>query len=153
MAAILEDFYPLSDDMKKAAESIKLECKGTPGEIEVRKPSDELLDFIGKIKIKISKDFTEINNTFINLLGQVKELEKSLVTDFIGDSGIKEMENFESDINLQVGNISESFDTYSTIEEIKEAVIGKLVKIKDLVSLKKKQEIEKTLRKGEHRKA
>jgi diguanylate cyclase len=144
MAAILEDFYPMPDDMKKAADSIRLECKGKPSEIEIRKPSDELLEFIGKIKIKISKDFTEINNTFVSLLGQVKELEKSLVADFSGDSGIKEMENFESDINLQVGNITESFNTYSTIEEIKEAVIGKLVKIKDLVSLKKKQEIEKT---------
>jgi diguanylate cyclase len=144
MAAILEDFYPMPDDMKKAADSIRLECKGKPSEIEIRKPSDELLEFIGKIKMKISKDFTEINNTFVSLLGQVKELEKSLVADFSGDSGIKEMENFESDINLQVGNITESFNTYSTIEEIKEAVIGKLVKIKDLVSLKKKQEIEKT---------
>ncbi|MBN1904272.1 MAG: GGDEF domain-containing protein [Deltaproteobacteria bacterium] len=144
MAAILEDFYPVSDDMKKAADSIKLECKGIPAEIDIKKPSDKLLDFIGKIKIKISKDFTEINNTFINLLGQVKELEKSLVTDFSGDSNIKDMENFESDINRQVGNITESFDSYSTIEEIKEAVIGKLVKIKDLVSLKKKQELEKT---------
>ncbi len=144
MAALLEDFYPVSEDMKKAAESIKLECKGTPAEIDIKKPSDELLDFIGKIKIKISKDFSEINNTFMNLLGQVKELEKSLVTDFSGASNIKEMENFESDINMQVGNITESFKTYSTIEEIKEAVIGKLVKIKDLVSLKKKQEVEKT---------
>jgi diguanylate cyclase len=143
MAAILEDFYPVSDDMKKTADSIKLECKGIPSEIDIRKPSDALLDFIGKIKIKISKDFTEINNTFMNLLSQIKELEKSLVADFSGDSAVKEMETFESDISLQVGNITESFDAYSTIEEIKEAVIGKLIKIKDLVSLKKKQEIEK----------
>jgi diguanylate cyclase len=144
MAAILEDFYPVSDDMKKAADAIRLECKGMPAEIDVKKPSDELLDFIGKIKIKISKDFTEINNTFMSLLGQVKELEKSLVTDFSGENNTNDLEKFESDINLQVGNISKSFDTYSTIEEIKEAVIGKLVKIKDLVSMKKKQEIEKT---------
>jgi diguanylate cyclase len=144
MAAILEDFYPVSEDMKKAAESIKLECKGIPSEIDIKKPSDELLDFIGKIKIKISKDFSEINSTFMNLLDQVKELEKSLVTDFGGEGNLKNIEDFESDINQQMGNITESFDTYSTINEIKVVVIGKLNKIKDLVSLKKQQEIEKT---------
>ena len=144
MAALLEDFYPVPEDMKKIAESIKLECKGIPAEIDIKKPSEELLDFIGKIKIKISKDFTEINSTFMNLLGQVKELEKSMVTDFGGEGNIKNIEDFESDINQQVGNITESFDSYSTINEIKEAVIGKLNKIKDLVSLKKQQEIEKT---------
>ena len=144
MAAILEDFYPMSEDMKKAAESIRIECKGIPAEIEIKRPSEELLDFIEKIKIKISKDFAEINNTFMNLLGQVKELEKSLITDFSGDSNVKDMENFESDINQQVGNITKSFDSYSTIDEIKEAVIGKLIKIKDLVSIKKKQEKEKS---------
>ena len=45
---------------------------------------------------------------------------------------------------MQVGNIAESFDTYSTINELKDAVIGRLQKIKNLVSLKKKEDIEKT---------
>jgi len=144
MAAILEDFYPLSDEMQKTADSIKVECKGDPSEIEIKEPSDALIEHIDKIKITISKDFNEINSTFLSLLGQVKELEKSLVTDFGSESNIKEIANFESNINQQVGNIAESFDSYTTINELKEVVIGKLKKIKDLVSLKKKEDVEKT---------
>lgn len=144
MAAILEDFYPLSDEMQKTADSINVECKGDPTEIEIKKPSDAFLEYIEKVKITISKDFSEINSTFMNLLGQVKELEKSLVTDFGSDTNVKKIENFESDINLQVGNIAESFDSYTTINELKEVVVVKLKKIKDLVSLKKKEEVEKT---------
>ena len=100
--------------------------------------------FVDKIKITISKDFNEINNTFLSLLGQVKDLEKSLINDFGSENNLKEIENFETDINQQVGNIAESFNFYSTINELKEVVIDKLKKIKDLVSLKKKKEIEKT---------
>ncbi len=143
MAVILEDFYPMPDDMKKAADLIRVECKGDPVEIDLKKPSEDLLDFIEKIKIRISKDFSEISNTFFNLLSQVKELEKSLANDFGSDTNIRDMENFESNINEQVGTITESIDSYTTIKELKEVVIGKLKKIKDLVSLKKKEEIEK----------
>lgn len=144
MAAILEDFYPLSVEMQETADSIRIDCKGEPAEIEIKKPSAELLEFIDKIKITISKDFNEINNTFLNLLGQVRDLEKSLINDFGSENNIKEIENFETDINQQVGDITESFDSYSAINELKEVVIGKLKKIKDLVSLRKKKEIEKT---------
>jgi diguanylate cyclase len=144
MAAILEDFYPLPDEMQKTADSIRVECKGDPAEIEIKKPSDDLLEFIDKIKIIIAKDFNEINNTFLSLLGQVKDLEKSLINDFGNENNIKEIENFETDINQQVGNIAESFNSYTTINELKEVVIGKLKKIKDLVSLRKKKEFEKT---------
>lgn len=144
MAAILEDFYPLSDEMQQDADMIKVECKGNPLEIDTKKPSKELLEFIDKIKIQISGDFNEINSTFSNLLGQVKELEKSLAIDFGGETSIKEIESFENNINLQVGNITESFESYHTIKEIKNVVFEKLVNIKGLVSLKKKEEVKKT---------
>ena len=145
MASILEDFYPMNMEMKNAADSIRIECKGDPFEIELKQPSDELLDFIQRIKIQISKDFSEINSTFLNLLGQVKEVEKSLDGDLgSGAQKIKEIEDFELNINMQMGDITESFDTYKTIQEIKAVVAGKLNKIKDLVSRKKKEEIEKT---------
>ena len=144
MAAVLEDFYPLSDDMQKAADAIRVECKGVPSEIELKEPSDALLEHLEKVKITISKDFTDINNTFLNLLGQVKELEKSLVNDFGSETKIKEIEDFELNIYQQVGSITESFQIYTTINELKDVVLGRLKKIKDLVSLKKKEEIEKT---------
>ena len=145
MVGILEDFYPMSDEMKKTADLIRIECKGDPFEIDIKKPSDELLEFIGKIKIQISKDFSEINSTFVNLLAQVKEVEKTLGNDLgSGEQKIKEIEDFELNINLQMGDITEAFDSYKTIQEIKYVVTGKLDKIKDIVSLKKKEEIEKT---------
>lgn len=144
MAVILEDFYPMSEEMKKAADLIRVECKGIPAEIDIKKPSEELLAFIEKIKIKISKDFSEINNTFFGLLDQVKELEKTIINDFGNETNIREIEDFETDIYQQVGNITESFESYSTINELKEVVIGKLKKIKDLVSRRKKEETEKT---------
>ncbi len=144
MAAILEDFYPMSDDMQKTADSIRIECKGDPAEIEIKKPSGALLEYIKKIKITIATDFDQINGTFLNLLGQVRELEKSLAADFGSETNIKEMEIFESDINQQVGSIAESFNSYTTINELREVVVGKLKKIKDLISIRKKEEIEKT---------
>ncbi len=144
MAAILEDFYPMSDDMKKAADLIRIECKGVPAEIDIKKPTDEFLEFIDKIKIKISMDFSEINNTFSGLLNQIKELEKSLVNDFGDEANIQQIEDFESDINIQVGNITETFDSFASISEIKEAVMGKLKAIKELVSIRKIQEMEKS---------
>lgn len=144
MAAVLEDFYPLPDEMQKTADAIRVECKGDPAEIEIKGPSDAFLEYINKIKITISRDFDDINSTFLNLLGQIKDLEKSLGTDFGSETNIREIENFESNINQQVGNIAESFNTYTTISELKEAVIVKLKKIKDLVSIKKKEEVEKT---------
>ncbi len=144
MAAILEDFYPLSEDMQKEADKIKVQCNGDPSAIDIDSPSDELLEFLDKLKIKISEDFSEINNTFFTLLGQVRDVEKTLVTDFASETGIRDMEDFESNINLQVGNITESFASYSTINEIKDVVFVKIKKIKSLVSLKKQSEVEKS---------
>jgi len=144
MAVVLEDFYPLPEEMQKEANLIKVECKGDPINIEIKKPSDDLIEFIERIKIKISEDFNEINGTFFNLLGQVKDLEKSLVSEFGGENNIKEIEYFEMNINKHVGNIAESFESYTTIKEIKKVVVDKLKKIKGLVSLRKKEEIKKT---------
>lgn len=143
MAAVLEDFYPLPGEMQQEADLIKVECKGDPLNIDVKKPSENLVEFIEKLKIRISDDFNDINGTFFNLLGQVKDLEKSLIDEFGNDKNIKEIEYFEMNINKQVGNIAESFNSYSTIKEIKNVVIEKLKKIKGLVSLRKKEEIEK----------
>ena len=145
MAGVLEDFYPMTEEMQKAADLIRIECNGDPSEIDIKKPSEELLGFIDRIKIQISKDFSEINNTFLNLLGQVKEVEKTLDIDLgNGAQNIKEMEDFDLNINLQMGDIAESFDTHKTIQEIKEVVAGKLHKIKEIVSHKKREEIEKS---------
>jgi diguanylate cyclase (GGDEF)-like protein len=143
MAAILDDFYPLTDEMKKVADGITIDCKGDVNSIELKKPSDELLEFIDRIKIKISEDFNDTHRVFFTLLEQVKELEESLVKEFGNKENLKQIEYFEMNINREVGSIAESFNSYTNIQEIKNIVIEKLKKIKNLVSLKKKDEIRK----------
>ncbi|MFC1868322.1 GGDEF domain-containing protein [Thermodesulfobacteriota bacterium] len=144
MAVILEDFYPMTQEMNKLAEDIRIDCKGDIEQIELKEPSEDLLNFIQKIKIKISDDFKDISMVFFTLLDQVKDLERSIANEFGGEGPLKEIEYFEMKIDKEVGSITESFNIYNTISEIKDAVVDKLNKIKDLVSLRKKDEIRKT---------
>lgn len=143
MAVILEDFYPITEEMQKAAQDIVIDCKGDIGQVELKKPSENFLNFIDKIKIKISDDFNKINRVFFILLEQVKDLEKSLSVDFGGQGPLKEIEYFEMKITKEVGSIAQSFDVCTTISELKKLVIEKLENIKDIVSLRKKEETEK----------
>lgn len=143
MAAILDDFYPLSDEMKMVADGITIDCKGDVNSIVLKKPSDDLLEFIDRIKIKISEDFNDTHRVFFTLLEQIKELEESLVKEFGNKENLKQIEYFEMNINREVGSIAESFNSFTNIQEIKDIVIEKLKKIKNLVSLKKKEEIRK----------
>ncbi|MFC1534062.1 GGDEF domain-containing protein [Thermodesulfobacteriota bacterium] len=145
MAAILDDFYPMTKEMASTADNIGIECKGDITQIEFKKPSEDLLDFIKRVKFKIFEDFKDINTAFFTLLEQVKDLEISLAGEYGGDEPVKEIEYFEMKINQEVGSITESFDIYTTISEVKKVVVDKINNIKDLVSLRKKEEVRKTL--------
>jgi diguanylate cyclase len=89
------------------------------------------------------EDFKYINNTFLTLLNHVKELEKTLTSEFGQEVRLKEFKQFETNVNTQVGSITDSFSIHSTIDEIKSEVVEKLTKIKHLVALKKKEELER----------
>jgi len=143
MVSILDDFYPLTDDIKKAAENIQIDCQGDISAINIKEPAEKFLNLIDMIKAKISSDMGDTNTVFFNLLGQVKDLEESLYKEFGGERQLQEMESFEDNIQEQIGSISESFNIYTTINEIRDAVAFKLKKITDLVSLKKKDEEKK----------
>jgi diguanylate cyclase (GGDEF)-like protein len=143
MNSILDDFYPMTEEIKGAADNIKIDCTGDVTAINLKDPADKLMNLIEMIKIKISKDMGDTSNVFFNLLGQVKELEQSLYTEFGGDAQIHEMETFETSIGQQIGSIAESFTLYKTINEIRAAVALKLKKITDLVSLKKEEEVKR----------
>ena len=143
MAAVLEDFYPITEEMQKAAQEIVIDCKGEIERIELKKPSEDLLNFIDRIKIKISDDFKEINSVFFTLLEKIKDLEKSLSIEFGGEAPLKKIELFEMKINREVGSIAQSFDVCTTISEVKKVVVEKLRIIKEIVSLRKKEEIKK----------
>jgi len=143
MISILDDFYPVTEDIRKLGDNIKFDCQGDISGINLKEPSEKLLNIINMIKVKISRDMGDTSGVFFNLLNQVKELEKSLVTEFGGDAQIREMEHFEMDVGREIGSINESFNIYNTINEIKSAVSQKLKMIAELVTLKKKDEIRK----------
>jgi diguanylate cyclase (GGDEF)-like protein len=143
MIVLLDDFYPVTDQLKIQAESIHLKCHKDMAQVELENATASFLGFITGLKGKISEDFTYINNTFIMLLGHVKELEKTLTREIGGDENIKEIERFEIKVNHQVGSIADSFNLHTTIDEIKGAVIEKLTKIKQLMSKRKEEEIRK----------
>lgn len=143
MVAILDDFYPVNEDMKKAADSININCQGDISSINIREPAEKLLNLIDMLKVKISHDMGETNTVFFNLLGQVKDLEESLYREFGDDRHVRDMENFETNVEQQIGSINESFSIYKTINEIRTAVAEKLKKISALVTLKKQEEIKR----------
>lgn len=145
MSAILDGFYPLTEEMSAEANDIKIECKGVPEQMKIKEPSENLIHFIQKIKIKISEDFKDINRVFFILLEQVKEIERSITSEFGGDKPQKEVEYFEMKINREMGSIAESFNIHTTINEIKKVVFTKLKNIKSLVSQRKKEETKRNI--------
>ena len=78
------------------------------------------------------------------LLNNVKGLEQTLTREYGGDERIKEIEYFEMKMSDEASSILNSFNIHRSIDEIKSTVIGKIENIKRLVSLKKKEEVERT---------
>ncbi|MDH3882041.1 MAG: GGDEF domain-containing protein [Desulfobacteraceae bacterium] len=143
VVALVDDFYPTTGELKAKADSIDINCQEKTAQIDLERPATEFLSYIRELKSKISEDFGYINNTFLTLLDHVKELEKTLTSEFGQDVRLKEIEKFETNVNTQVGSIADSFNIHTTIDEIKSAVVEKLTKIKQLMALKKKEEVKK----------
>ncbi len=143
VVALVDDFYPTTGALKAKADSIDITCQEETAQMGLEGPATAFLSYIRGLKGKISEDFKYINNTFLTLLGHVKELEKTLTSEFGQDARIKEIEQFETKVNTEVGSISDSFNVHTTIDEIKSAVVEKLTKIKNLMALRKKEEVEK----------
>jgi diguanylate cyclase (GGDEF)-like protein len=150
MIVLLDDFYPVTGELKTKADSINLKCHKEMAQIELENATASFLSFLTGLKGKISEDFKYINNTFIMFLGHVKELEKTLTRELGADEKIKEIERFETKVNNEVGSIAASFNIHTTIDEIKSAVIDKLSKIKQLMSKRKEEEIRKARKAQEH---
>jgi diguanylate cyclase (GGDEF)-like protein len=141
MDALLEGFYPLSDEMAAEARAIDINCRDDVERVELEDAAKALMGFIERLKIRISEDFRQINRAFLLLLDQVKELEKTLSKDFGGEDNLKKIEHFEANVHTEVASIIDSFDIHRTIHEIKSTVIKKITNIKRLVAAKKKEEI------------
>ena len=143
VVALVDDFYPTTGKLKAKADSIDINCQEETAQMDLKGPTTEFLSYIRGLKSKISEDFRYINNTFLTLLDHVKELEKTLTSEFGQDVMLKEIEQFETKVNTEVGSITDSFNIHTTIDEIKSAVVEKLKKIKHLMALRKKEEVQK----------
>jgi diguanylate cyclase (GGDEF)-like protein len=140
MIPLLEDFYPMTEDLSVKARSIDVQCSEEMAQGDLEEPINFYLRFVEALKEKISEDFSGISTTFLSLLDHVKELEKTLTTEFGGEDRIKEIEYFEMKVNAEVGSIVDSFNLHKTIAEIKSLVIQKIENIKKLVTRKKEEE-------------
>lgn len=145
--ALLDDFYPLTSELKAQADAIRIDCHADAAQIELENATTDYLSFINGLKNKIAKDFKYINNTFIMFLEQIKQLETVLTGEFDGDVRQKDFEQFEMKVNNEVGSIVDAFNIHDSIDEVKSAVVEKLKKIKSLLSQRKEKEI-KRLRKA-----
>jgi len=143
VVALVDDFYPTTGELKAKADSIDINCQEETAQMDLEGPAAAFLNYIRGLRSKISEDFRYINDTFLTLLDHVKELEKTLTSEFGQDVRIKEIEQFETKVNTEVGSIADSFNIHTTIDEIKSAVVEKLKKIKHLMTLRKKEEVEK----------
>lgn len=141
--ALLDDFYPLTSELKATADSIQIDCHADITQAELDDTTVDFLSFIKNLKVKIAEDFRYINNTLLTLLEHVKKLERDLTSEFDEDVRQKEIEQFEIKIHDNVGSIVDSFDIHTSIDEIKRAVVEKLAKIKNLVSQRKKREMKR----------
>jgi diguanylate cyclase len=144
MIALLDDFYPLPTDLKAKADSIHIRCDDEIEQVALEAASTAFLSFIKGLKGKIADDFRSINSTFLIFLDHVKELERTLTTEFAGGSRIKDIEQFEMRVNSEMGSIADSFNVYVTIDEVKKTVLEKLKKIKQLLSKRKQEEMRRT---------
>jgi len=138
---VAEDFYPLDVALEQKASAVDIDCSQELDRTKLKAAGEQFFDFLGDLRKKIEEDFQYINKTFLTLLDHVKGLEKTLVREFGSDELINEIEYFEMKISNEVGGIAKSFDIYTTIDEIKAAVIEKINKIKEAVSLRKKEEL------------
>lgn len=143
VVALVDDFYPTTGELKAKADSIDIKCQEETAKMDLEGPATAFLSYIRELKNKISKDIGYINNTFVTLLDHVKEVEKTLTSEFDQDARLKEIEQFETKVNTEVGSIADSFNIHTTIDEIKSAVVERLKKIKHLMALRKKEEVEK----------
>lgn len=142
MITLMEDFYPLSPEARARADDVNVEWVEAPEDLDLEGPSEQFLSFLDTLKEDIREDFREVSDTLFTLLDQVKELETAFTEEFGGEGGrVKEIEYFELKVNNEVGSIVDSFDIHTTVSEIKQAVIKKIKNIKELVTLRKQEEL------------
>jgi diguanylate cyclase (GGDEF)-like protein len=144
MIVLLEEFYPMSNAMLKRAAGIEVNCPEDIENLLVAEPTDAFLDFLKELRARISEDFKQVNRLLLLFMNQVKELEETFRKEFGHEENIKRIEYFEMKINDEMGSISNSFNLFKNIDELKNTIMDKIKAIKQLVSKKKEEDLLKT---------
>ena len=144
MIVLMEEFYPMGNAMFKKAAGIEVDCPEDIENILVAEPTDAFLDFLKELRARISEDFKQVNRLLLLFMNQVKELEETLRKEFGHEDNIKRIEYFEMKINDEMGTISDSFNLFKNIDDLKNTILGKINAIKQLVSKKKEEDLMKT---------
>jgi diguanylate cyclase len=139
MLSLMDGFYPLTGQMKDKA--LAVEAKLTEETAGENAEADEYQEFVRTLRMKIEEDFRHVNSEFLSLLNHVKEVEKTLARDFESEEYSRKVDYFEMKVNEEVGLIVNSFDIYSTVSEIKSAVVAKIENIKRMVLARKEEEM------------
>lgn len=142
--ALTDDFYPINADMKQKADAIVFDYKNGMSPSDFHQATAHFLAYIETLRSIISKDFNHVNKTLISFIDQVKDLEFVLTKELQEEVRTKEFEDFEQKIHKEVGSIVDSFSIYSSINEIKDAVVGRLSTIKAVIAKRKKDEQKKS---------
>lgn len=141
MLALVEDLYPLTGEMK--ADAQRVEQRLTDDSTGGGTAAEDFRDLVKSLRTKIQEDFRFVNAEFLSLLNHVKGLERALARDFGGEEYSRKVDYFEMKVNEEVGLIVNSFDLYSTVSEIKSAVVAKIENIKKMVLARKEEELER----------
>jgi len=140
MVPFLEDFYPETERMREMAAAVDIDCRSAPRPGELEATADGFVQFARELKSRIALDFKDINHGFLLLLNQVKALEKLVDNEFNENERARDFQRFESRMNHEVSSIIDSFRLHATINDIKNAVLQKLEKMRRLLALRKKEE-------------
>lgn len=143
---LVDDFYPVGGDLKTRADAIDLNCHEDMAQGGLDEAVSDFLSFLRELKAKISQDFTRVNSTFVALLENTKELERALTSEFDEKVRMKDIEQFEMKVSGEVGSIADLFDIHQNIDAAKRAVLGRLDRLKALVSERKEEEMKKMRR-------
>jgi len=142
--ALTDDFYPINAEMKEKADAIVFDYRNGMSPSDFHQAIANFLAYIDTLKNKISKDFNYVNNTLLSFIDQVKELEVVLTQELQEEVQTKGFKVFEQKIQKEVGSIVDSFSIYSSINEIKDAVVGRLSNIKAVIAKRKEAEHKKS---------
>jgi len=142
--ALTDDFYPINDEAKQKVDAISFDFRNGMSDSEFEKTTGRLLAYIDMLKDQFSEDFQNVNKTFLSFFNQVRELEIVLSKELQEDGHNKGFKKFEKEIHKEVGSIVDSFSIYSTISDVKDAVINRLSSIKKMIAKRKKDERNKS---------